>query len=83
MINWKVRIKNKLFWVTLIPAALLAIKAIAAIGGVTLDVSVLSERLVAAIEAIFAVLTILGIVVDPTTKGVNDSDRALDYDKPQ
>lgn len=83
MINWKVRIKNKLFWVALIPAVLLAIKAIAAIGGVTLDVSVLSERLVAAIEAIFSVLTILGIVVDPTTKGVNDSDRALDYDKPQ
>ena len=83
-INWAVRIKNKAFWIALIPAVILAIQAIAAIFGYTLDLSELSGKLVAAIDAIFAVLVILGIVNDPTTKGfVTDSARALTYEEPR
>ena len=33
-------------------------------------------------NAVFAVLAVLGIVVDPTTEGVSDSDRAMTYDAP-
>lgn len=81
-INWKVRIQNKMFWLAIIPAILVAVKSIADIFGVTIDISVLSGKLVSAVEAIFVVLAILGIVVDPTTKGVSDSDRAMDYTEP-
>ena len=82
MINWKVRIKNKSFWLALIPAVLLLIQAVAALFGFELDLDFLSERLLAVINAVFVVLTILGVVVDPTTQGVGDSERALGYDEP-
>lgn len=81
-INWQVRIKNRQFWFALVPAIALAVQAVAAIFGFALDLSELSGKLVAAIDAIFAVLVILGIVVDPTTKGLSDSVRALGYDEP-
>lgn len=82
MINWKVRLKNKSFWLALIPAALLLIQAVAALFGFELDLDFLSERLLAVVNALFVVLTILGVVVDPTTQGVGDSERALGYDEP-
>lgn len=81
-INWRVRIKNKAFWLALIPAVLLLIQAIAAVLGYTLDFTALNAKLLAVVEALFVVLTILGIVVDPTTKGLGDSARALGYDEP-
>ena len=82
MINWKVRIKNKSFWLALIPAVLLLIQAVAALFGFELDLDFLGERLLAVVNAVFVVLTILGVVVDPTTQGVADSERAMGYDKP-
>ena len=39
-INWKVRIKNKVFWVSFIPAVLLLIQAIAAIFDYVLDIGI-------------------------------------------
>lgn len=80
-INWKVRIKSKVFWVTLIPAVLLLLSKVLELFGVSFDTSALSEQLIAIVEAAFGVLVILGIVVDPTTSGVNDSERALTYTK--
>lgn len=82
MINWKVRIKNKSFWLALIPAVLLLIQAVAALFGFELDLDFLGERLLAVVNAVFVVLTILGVVVDPTTQGVGDSERAMGYDEP-
>lgn len=82
MINWKVRIKNKSFWLALIPAVLLLIQAVAALFGFELDLDFLGERLLAVVNAVFIVLTILGVVVDPTTQGVGDSERAMGYDEP-
>lgn len=83
MINWTVRVKNKTFWAALIPAALLLVQVVAAVFGVTLDLGALGDRLLAVVNALFAVLAILGIVTDPTTKGVSDSAQALTYDKPK
>ena len=82
-INWKVRIKNKAFWLTVIPAALLLIQVVAALFGFTLDIGELGNRLIAVVNAVFTLLTILGIVNDPTTKGVSDSARAMTYEKPK
>lgn len=46
MINWKVRIKNKNFWIALIPAVLLLVQVIAAVFGYTLDLGELGDKLV-------------------------------------
>ncbi len=82
-INWKVRFANKQFWLSLIPALLLLIQVVAAVFGYALDLGDLGNRLLAVVNALFAVLAILGIVTDPTTTGVGDSDRAMTYDKPK
>ena len=79
-INWQIRIKNKTFWLTLIPAVLLLVQAVSAPFGYTWDFVVLNQQLAAIINALFAVLAILDIVTDPTTKSVGDSERALAYD---
>lgn len=81
-INWKVRIKNKAFWLALIPAVLLLVQVIAAVFGYTLDLGDLGNKLMDVVNALFAVLTILGVVTDPTTEGIGDSTRALTYDTP-
>lgn len=83
MINWTVRIKNKTFWLSLIPAVLLLVQVVAAVFGYTLDLDPLGDKLLAVVNSLFAVLAILGIVTDPTTKGVSDSTQALTYDKPK
>ena len=83
MINWKVRIKNKNFWLALIPAVLLLVQVVAAVFGFTLNLGELGDKLLAVVNALFAVLAILGIVTDPTTTGVGDSKQALTYEKPK
>lgn len=82
MINWKVRIKNKTFWLAIIPAVLLLVQAIAKTFGIDLNFASLEENLINVVNAMFAVLVILGVVVDPTTHGVSDSERALTYETP-
>jgi len=82
-INWIVRIKNKAFWLALIPAVLLLIQVIAAPFGYEWDFVVLNEQLTAIINAVFGVLAILGVVTDPTTAGVTDSKQALTYTTPK
>ena len=82
-INWKIRIKNKMFWLSIIPAVLLLIQTVAAPFGYKFDFGVLNQQLAEIINAAFVVLAILGVVVDPTTHGVNDSTNALNYDQPK
>lgn len=82
-INWRVRIKNKAFWVALIPAVLLLIQQVCAVVGVQLDFGDLQAQLVAIVGTVFAILAILGIVVDPTTAGMGDSEQAMGYTEPK
>lgn len=83
MINWTVRIKNKNFWLALIPAVLLLIQTVAAVCGYTLDLGELGNRLIAVVNAVFGVLVILGVVADPTTAGMKDSRQAMNYREPK
>ena len=82
MINWKVRIKNKLFWCEVIPAIALVVQAIVSVFGYTLDFGTLTGKILAVVDAVFALLVILGVVTDPTTEGFGDSIRALGYTDP-
>lgn len=83
MINWTVRLKNKNFWLSLIPAVLLLIQTVAAVCGYTLDLGELGNRLIAVVNAVFGVLVILGVVTDPTTAGMKDSRQAMNYKEPK
>ena len=82
-INWKVRIKNKVFWLAFIPAMLMLIKTVANVFGLEIDLHVVETNLLGVVEAVFVLLGIMGIVTDPTTKGVSDSEQALTYEKPK
>ena len=83
MINWTVRIKNKNFWLAVIPAVLLLIQAVAAVFGYTLDLGDIGNKLIAVVNAAFVVLVVLGVVVDPTTAGISDSKQARGYNWPK
>lgn len=82
-INWKVRVKNKVFWVSLIPMMLLLVQQICGLFGVSVDVTAVSEQLVGIVGTVFVILGLLGVVVDHTTEGVSDSENALTYEKPK
>lgn len=82
-INWKVRLKNKTFWLAIIPAVLLLVQQIVGLFGVVIDFTLLQNQLVAIIGTVFSILAILGIIVDPTTKGISDSKQALTYTEPK
>ena len=79
-INLKVRFKNPVFWLTDIPAAVTFIYTVLGAFGVVPAIS--EEMIVNIITALISALTTLGVLVDPTTKGVGDSERALGYNEP-
>lgn len=81
-INLPVRLLNRSFWLTLIPAIALLVQVCAAPFGYDWDFGVLNEQLCTIINAVFGVLAIVGIVNDPTTDGLTDSDRAMHYETP-
>ena len=79
-INWKIRLKNPVFWATIVPAATSFVYCALGAFGI---VPALTESMVLNIAgAIITALTTLGVLVDPTTAGVKDSERAMGYDKP-
>ena len=82
MINWKVRIKNKQFWISLIPAIAFLAQSIAAAFGYTINLDDLVGKILTVVHAVFAMLVILGVIVDPTTAGIGDSERAMGYEEP-
>lgn len=82
-INWIVRIKNKNFWLTIIPAVLLLVQVVAAVFGFIIDLGDLGNRLLDVVNAAFSVLVILGVVNDPTTAGISDSKQAMTYNTPK
>lgn len=81
-INWQVRFKNKAFWLGFIPAIIILIQAIGQLFGYHLVLDNIEHNLVNVVEAAFAVLAVLGIVVDPTTIGLSDGFYGLQYTAP-
>lgn len=79
-INWKLRFKNKATLLTLILAIVAFIYQILGIVGVTVPIS--QDQVTQIIGLVINVLVGLGIVVDPTTAGVGDSNSALTYTEP-
>lgn len=83
MINWKVRLKNPNFWMSFVPAVLLVVQAAASALGLTVELADMQEKILGVLNAVFALLSVLGIVNDPTTKGLRDSELAMGYEVPK
>lgn len=76
-INWKLRLSSVKFWLAFLPAVLLMVQTIGAPFGYEWNFVVLNQQLAAIVNAVFVVLAIVGVVADPTTPGISDSDIAL------
>lgn len=79
-INWKARLKSGPFWMGVISALVTAVFAILPLCGVEIPVTV--EQVMNGVTLFLMVLASIGIISDPTTKGIADSSRALTYAKP-
>lgn len=87
MINWKVRIRNPLFWVQVLLAVLMPILAYM---GLTVEDltswTILGETLMEAVKNPYVlglvVVSVWNAVNDPTTEGMGDSELAKSYIKP-
>lgn len=89
MINWKVRIRQKWFWLTLIPLVFLLGDQLVGLMSLMGEVEAgrlyegpLMEMMLKLIGTAFAVLALVGVPVDTTTEGYGDSARALTYEAP-
>lgn len=80
-INWKLRFKNKAVLTGLVGALLLFIKQVTDLFG--LDLSTQLNQASAIIGAILTLLTGIGVITDPTSKGVSDSSIAQTYQAPR
>lgn len=73
-INWSVRLRNKAFWVSITSAIVLLLQQL----GFN---EIVPDNIIEILNTILVIGTILGIIVDPTTNGLSDSDRVLDKAK--
>ena len=87
-INWKVRIKNPLFWVQVILAILMPILAYL---GIAMDDltswSILGATLFEAVKNPYVLglvlVSVWNAINDPTTSGLSDSAQAMTYKVPK
>lgn len=88
MINWKVRFKNKAWVTAFISQAFIFIQIVLSVlntYGVT-DFQLTEQikgEILTVINTVFVMLSMLGVVQDPTTKGLGDSERAKGYTEPK
>lgn len=80
-INWVLRLKNKATLTALIAATLAFGYQVAGIFGGVPPVS--QDALAQAAMLLVNILVALGVVVDPTTAGISDSERAMNYTEPK
>ena len=78
--NFKVRLKNKTFWLTAVPAIVTLIYCILGLFDIVPTIS--EQTIVKVLTMIISLLTTLGVFVDPTTAGIKDSERAMGYVRP-
>ncbi|MBA2796550.1 phage holin [Streptococcus porcinus] len=74
-INWKLRLQNKTFWATLIPLIVLLLQQ--------LGLNFVPENWQEIFSTVMAILLLVGVINDPTTNGLSDSDQALTYHEPK
>ena len=76
-INWKARFKNKTFVISLSALIIGFIYAILSVFDIVPTIG--EDKVTEIISAVISLLGMMGVLVDPTTNGISDSDRALTY----
>lgn len=80
-VNWKIRFKHKPFLIALFSILILLIQQVASVFG--FDTTIYNEQATEIFNTVLVLLSILGVISDPTTEGVSDSPNALRYEKPK
>ncbi|MBS5873419.1 MAG: phage holin [Clostridiales bacterium] len=80
-INWKVRVQSGPFWLGIASAIIMAVFYILDLCGVVTNVT--ASQIIEVVQLLLLIPASIGIISDPTTKGVQDSKLALTYDKPK
>ena len=80
-INWKVRLKSGPFWMGIASAVIMAVFYILNLCGVAPEIT--GSQIVDAVRLVLMIPAAIGIISDPTTKGVQDSKLAMSYDAPK
>lgn len=80
-INWKLRLKNKATLAALIATVVAFVYQMLGIFGVVPAIS--QDSVITGAGIVLNLLVAIGVVVDPTTSGVNDSEQAMGYEKPR
>lgn len=79
-INWKVRFKNKL-WLSEFLACVLTF-AYTILGMFDVYPTITQNDAARIVNAVLMCMSLLGVIVDPTTAGMSDSERAMGYEAP-
>lgn len=74
MINWKLRLQNKVTLIALLGAIFLMAQQFG------LDIP---KNIQDSVNTFVYILVLLGVVNDPTTSGITDSKQALEYENPK
>ena len=87
MINWKVRFKNRNWVIAFISQLMIVAQMLLAglnsMGLIEFQLSdAIQQSILTFVNALFILLSMMGLVQDPTTKGMRDSERALNYKDP-
>lgn len=70
-INWKLRLQSKFFWVALISLIVLLSQQ--------LGFDIFPKNWEEVLNTVLSILILLGVINDPTTAGISDSEQAMDY----
>ncbi|MDY6307425.1 MAG: phage holin [Oribacterium sp.] len=79
-INWKIRLRNKTWLLTAIGAIVSLVYQLLNAFGITPDIG--QEQVMNWVTSLLSMLAMIGVIIDPTTPGSSDSDRAMNYGAP-
>ena len=80
-INWKVRFRNKVFLASMAALVISFVYDALALLGIVPGVD--ENTVMALVDTVLKVLAAVGILADPTTAGISDSEQAMSYLKPK
>ena len=79
-IHWKVRFRTPVWVTSLVALVISTVYQALAMFGVAPALT--EDAVMQAVSAVVQLLTLMGVLIDPTTKGVSDSERAMEYEEP-
>ena len=79
-INWKVRFRNPVWVTSLVALVISTVYQILAMFEIAPALT--EDTIMQIVSGVVQLLTLVGVMIDPTTKGVSDSERALEYKEP-